>query len=233
MTRQERANEYQRNFTQRRKENGLCVNCGKPLDRAGSRCISCREKINAADRKQYQESKSRGMCPVCGKRKLWGDENACLECKTKRSENAMKNREKNGTEHYNKTHREWSRKTYEIRKQHGICTRCGKRPAQEGYSTCQSCRYKEKVKQRERRNINGYMTREERQEYRTEVGLCFFCDNPVKPGYKVCERHYNMNVESQKKVNREEIRRTMRMYFAREKNGKEIDTGENRKNSSA
>ena len=233
MTKQERANEYQRKFTQRRKENGLCVNCGKPLDRAGNRCISCREKINAADRKQYRESKSSGMCPVCGKRKLWGDENACLECKTKRTENVMKNREKNGTEYYNRIHREWSRKNYALRKQQGICPRCGKRPAQSGYATCQACRYKEKVKQRERRAINGQMTPEERREYRAEVGLCYFCDNPVKPGYKVCENHYNMNVESQKKVNREDARRTMRMYFTRNKNGKETNAGENRKNPPA
>lgn len=24
----------------------------------------------------------------------------------------------------------------------------------------------------------------------------FFCDNPVKPGYKVCEMHYQKNVKN-------------------------------------
>ena len=31
---------------------------------------------------------------------------------------------------------------------------------------------------------------------RYEQGLCFFCDNPVKPGYKVCEMHYQKNVKN-------------------------------------
>lgn len=31
---------------------------------------------------------------------------------------------------------------------------------------------------------------------RYEQGLCFFCDNPVKPGYKVCEMHYQQNVKN-------------------------------------
>lgn len=30
---------------------------------------------------------------------------------------------------------------------------------------------------------------------RYKQGLCYFCDNPTKDGYKVCEKHYEMNVK--------------------------------------
>ena len=30
---------------------------------------------------------------------------------------------------------------------------------------------------------------------RYKQGLCYFCDNPIKDGYKVCEMHYRMNIE--------------------------------------
>ena len=33
------------------------------------------------------------------------------------------------------------------------------------------------------------------QKDTSKEGLCFFCDNPVKSGYKVCEEHYQMNVK--------------------------------------
>ena len=69
-----------------------------------------------------------------------------------------------------------------------MCTRCGKRKATEGMSTCASCR----VRDNETRTVRvGTHDRSER----AENGICYFCDNPVKKGYKVCEKHYQMNIE--------------------------------------
>ena len=227
------SNKYQQKLYERRRMQGLCIDCEKPLDRDGVRCIKCNDRRNAEIREMRKESQSIGMCPKCGKRKLWGDEKQCLECRTKNSENAMQNRKKNGAEHYNEVHREWSRKAYEARKQQGTCTRCGKRPAQSGYCTCGICRSRDAAKRQERERINGRMSPEERREYRALVGLCYFCDNPVKPGYKICEKHYNMNLKKQKKANQEEARRTLEMHFTRKENGEEDNTGEDRKNPPA
>ena len=89
-------------------------------------------------------------------------------------------------EKYNERQKAWRKARYEKDKKNGICTRCRKRKADPGYSTCAFCREtmrRARVKMPERTG-------------RYEQGLCFFCDNPVKPGYKVCEMHYQKNVKN-------------------------------------
>ena len=172
------------------------------------------------------------MCPRCGKRKLWGDEKECIECRAEAAGRQAEWREKN-SEAFRESHAIWSKKTYSKRREAGICTRCGKRPAAPGKAMCGICSARQNTRRRERARQNGWMSPEERKAYREERGICFFCDNPVKPGYKVCEKHYEANVENQKKANRDEIRRSLRAHFARNKNGKETNAGENRKNPPA
>ena len=70
----------------------------------------------------------------------------------------------------------------------GICTRCRKRSADNSYKTCGICR----AKIRESKRKNAKPSRSER----FEQGLCYFCDNPIKHGYKVCEFHYEQNVRN-------------------------------------
>lgn len=70
----------------------------------------------------------------------------------------------------------------------GICTRCGKREADAGYKTCGICRVKT-------RNYKRLKYGKPNRSERYKQGLCYFCDNPIKDGYKVCEKHYQMNVE--------------------------------------
>lgn len=87
---------------------------------------------------------------------------------------------------YNERQKAWRKARYEKDKENGICTRCRKRKADPGHSTCTFCREtmrRAHVKMPERTG-------------RYEQGLCFFCDNPVKPGYKVCEMHYQKNVKN-------------------------------------
>ena len=182
-------NEYLKQWRDARKSSGLCVGCGRPLDREGRYCTKCREKLNQKERELRKWYLSHRICPRCRKNDLMGDETICPECRAKEVNNAMKNRD---MDRYNSYHNEWAKSTYKKRKEAGICTRCGKRKASDGYTTCAICR----AKDNETRRIRvGTSDRAER----ISKGICYFCENPVKKGYKVCEKHYQMNVEKAEK----------------------------------
>ena len=183
-----------------------CVKCGKPNENKYVLCDSCREKrkvyVNET-RKWYQQN---GICPRCGKEKLHGDEKNCLGCTTKSYIYMIQTRDK---EHYNETHREWSRRTHHEFIANGICTRCRKRKADYGFKTCGICRAKIAESRRLRRPAK--LSKSER----AEIGLCYFCSDPVKPGYKTCQRCYDRNVENAKKA--DNSNHPWRMMIPREK----------------
>ena len=194
---------YQRRLLENRKTNGLCIDCGTELDRDGVRCVKCNTKHNEknnADRKWYIEN---GICPVCRDNFLFGDEKVCLECGASKYAETMKSRERLGREHYNKVHKEWSKRTHHEMIKNGICTRCRKRKADYGYKTCGICRDKGRKYKRVK---YGKQDRSERYKQ----GLCYFCDNPIKDGYKVCEKHYQMNVEKSISQKAKEARRELK-----------------------
>ena len=182
-------NKYKKALIERRKSNGLCIDCGSPLDREGLRCKKCCEKRSKWEREHRQWYLSHKICPRCGKNDLMGDETICPECRAKSVNNSLKNREK---DEYNVYQRNWSKSTYQKRKESGICTRCGKRKATQGLTTCAMCRARDNETRRIRK---GFSDRSDR----SKIGLCYFCDNPVKKGYKVCEKHYQMNIEKAEK----------------------------------
>lgn len=166
----------------------MCLACGKQLDREGVYCIECRKKKtkeNTETRHWYQEHR---ICPRCGKNDLFGDEKVCLECNAKAYEITIRSRERLGREHYNNQHNEWARNEHQKRIEQGICTRCGKRNADVGYKTCGICRAKT-------RNYKRIKYGKPDRKDRAVQGLCYFCDSPIKEGYKVCEKHYQMNLE--------------------------------------
>ena len=182
-------NKYKKALIERRKSNGLCIDCGNPLDREGLRCKKCCEKRSKWEREHRQWYLSHKICPRCGRNDLMGDETICPEKKKKSVNNSLKNREK---DEYNVYQRNWSKSTYRKRKESGICTRCGKRKATQGLTTCAMCRARDNETRRIRK---GFSDRSDR----SKIGLCYFCDNPVKKGYKVCEKHYQMNIEKAEK----------------------------------
>lgn len=182
-------NKYKKALIERRKSNGLCIDCGNPLDREGLRCKKCCEKRSKWEREHRQWYLSHKICPRCGKNDLMGDETICPECRAKSVNNSLKNQEK---DEYNVYQRNWSKSTYQKRKESGICTRCGKRKATQGLTTCAMCRARDNETRRIRK---GFSDRSDR----SKIGLCYFCDNPVKKGYKVCEKHYQMNIEKAEK----------------------------------
>lgn len=184
MTQKERS----ANCYKKRKENGLCIDCGNPLDREGIRCTKCCEKKRKREndrRKWYADAR---ICPRCGKYSLFGDEKTCPECRAKNTE-ARKKRMDNCDkgEIYEKA-RTSRKKRYEELKANGICPMCGKRKPEKGLITCGICLAKSRDRRREKRGTFG-------RDKSYERGICYFCDNPVKPGYKVCEKHYEMNIK--------------------------------------
>ena len=155
------------------------------MNREGALCIDCLSKANYEQRTTRRLYQKHRICPRCRKNDLIGDEKNCLECAAKQYEGVMRTRDR---EHYNELHKEWSRRTHHEMIEKGICTRCRKRSADNGYKTCGICR----AKIRESKRKNAKPSRSER----FEQGLCYFCDNPIKHGYKVCEFHYEQNVRN-------------------------------------
>lgn len=180
----------------RRKANNLCVKCGKPLDRKGALCSSCLKIQNEYQNDTRHWLSEHHICPRCGQNDLVGDEKVCLECAAKAYATAMASRDRLGKEHYNQMHNAWARNATKERRENGICYRCGKRKADYGYKTCGVCRDKMR-RSRETRAKTA------KRDMWVRNGLCFFCGQPVVEGFKVCQKHYDMNVEkarSQKAV---------------------------------
>lgn len=177
--------EYIKQWKENRKSQGLCVGCGKPIDRDGTYCAECRKKINTKTRETRKWYLEHNICPICRKNDLLGDETICPECRAQSTNNILSKRNRS---EYNAYHSEWSRNTYRKRKELGICVKCGKRKATEANVTCALCRSKYNETRRARARTSD-------RSDRIKNGVCYFCNNPVKEGYKVCEKHYKMNVE--------------------------------------
>lgn len=190
----------------RRKEAGLCVLCGKKLDRKGIRCISCNDKMNKYHRETRAWRLEHRICPRCGKNDLFGDEKSCPECSAKEYERAMRSRENGGTEHYNSVHAKWDKKERIRREENGLCKRCGKMKADYGYKTCGICR----EKGRNYKRVKYMSTKKKEWE---ENGLCYFCGETVKKGYKICEKHYQMCLEKLNNPKCKEATRKMKKYY--------------------
>ena len=124
--------ERSRRYYQKRKENGLCRSCGKPLDREGALCKICLKDQNQYKKETRDWLLDHKICPRCGKNDLFGDEKSCPECRAKENGYVMKSRDGDGRLEYNKKHREWAKKEHQRRIEVGICTRCGKRKADYG-----------------------------------------------------------------------------------------------------
>ena len=93
---------------QERKELGVCVSCGKPLNKYNTYCDRCtemRKKCNEAYlerrgkkeyyKEKYAKQKAQGLCTSCGHRKVWDGLTTCMECTLKRRRrDEKKSREK-------------------------------------------------------------------------------------------------------------------------------------------
>lgn len=93
-------NENHRIAREKRKQKGLCINCGKPQSKSSKCfCIDCRIKNQRKnDRRKNGISRSErysyGLCYICGG-KLDADGRLCSVCKTRSTENLPKESKKN------------------------------------------------------------------------------------------------------------------------------------------
>lgn len=184
---------------------GLCGKCGKPLDRKGSICISCNEKHKKYENESRKWYKEHGICPICGKNKILGEEKNCPECRAKKAEWTQKTREQD-RQKSNEYHNRAQNRRYHELIDAGICPNCKKRPAENGMRMCSICH----AKLLEQRRIRtGYYAKPKKSE-RYTLGLCTFCDNPIKPGYKVCETHYQKCLETANSENTKKAREKLK-----------------------
>lgn len=210
--------DYSEKCYRNRRENGLCPRCGKTLDRKGYFCSSCLDKSNQYCRETRGFYRKIGICPVCRKESLFGEERQCIECREKAYARRNPYTEEQ-RERYNSRVRSRQKSLYHERAENGICTRCGKRKADSGRKKCGACREKENQRRRK------YTADAKKERYLN--GLCFFCDNKVKEGYKVCEEHYQKSLENLRsdKMNRyrEKIKKEEHNIFLRkEKRHEEV-----------
>lgn len=200
--RREKDRENKRRYIRYAKENGLCIQCHKPIeeDRQGKTiCIECSDKRYAQQKATREFCESIGICNRCSKNKVFGNEKTCPECRAKNAEYKFKIREAN-REKYNEYNRSYGKKRYNELKEKGICTRCAKRPATDGKTMCSICNAKNN--KRREQTSNG--------RDRVSNGLCYWCGAPVKTGYKICEEHYSMSVKKLQHPNVEAARQQFR-----------------------
>lgn len=164
----------------RRKEQGICVKCGKEKASMGRvACIKCREKQKNASKERREFYISFGYCPRCGKNKLFGDERTCPECL---AENAII--KKRSREKLKKTDMDYFRERQECLKQAGLCrTGCGRKRV-DGKTYCEICLIKHNKKAREyrRKTKKQDIQRSERPSY----GLCYTCGKTLDREGRMC-----------------------------------------------
>ena len=170
-------------FYKRRKENGLCPRCGKPLDREGYYCSECLEKVRVYHRENREFYRKNHLCTECGKNSVPEEERICPECRAKRQKIRKPLTEDQKTR-YREHFRKQQKSLYKERSDAGICTRCGKRKAMHGKKKCGICLAKEKKMHRKK-----YMDSLNIKEYRKQNHLCYFCDDKIDiPMSNICSK---------------------------------------------
>lgn len=117
-----------------------------------------------------------GICPVCKKNHPEEGYKICHDCRIKMNRRNMAWRHKN-REQYNTKIASRRKMIYEDRVVKGICTRCGKRPAEDGMRTCRQCH-------------PTYHARRVRMVANTYPGVCYQCGERAIPGMRLCKEHY-------------------------------------------
>lgn len=124
--------------------------------------------------------KSKGYCINCCKEKAFEGRTMCPECLDKIKERSEATRTENSREQ----RRKYIKRKRDICVAFGICRECLKRNAKVGLK-CVECHAKE-LQRRERNR------KEVKRNIRVELGLCYFCGNPVIEGYKTCNKHLQL-----------------------------------------
>jgi hypothetical protein len=155
---------------EQRKQNGLCVRCGKPSETKQIFCNTCRDRKHATDKNLRNKRKEKGLCPDC--KKYTENGVRCDRCK--------------------KTSNMRQKALTKKRKQEGCCDDCGK-PA-DGKIYCDGCKNKRKERTNKLRITDPIKFKELRRKHMATwrnkclvSGLCWRCgNNSIKTGKKMC-----------------------------------------------
>jgi len=209
---------YHRRTAERRAA-GLCLKCGKrPPAPHRSQCESCAAKKRPADRaRHHRRTAARiaaGMCPKCGKRPPAPERSLCGPCneRTIRASRARDARlraagiPRRDRERALAYERERARRQAVARREAGLCSACGKAPAEDGRTLCEPCGEKRRARERARyaramsegrlyggrpvetRRRIGREKSRKRDETRRAAGLCTSCGrHPPVEGGSTCE----------------------------------------------
>ena len=135
----------------------------------------------------YEWLTDMGLCHRCRKEKAAPHKKFCFDCLDMIRKENIKRYDPKAAKQYQERRRE----LYRIHKEQGKCVRCKKQATQGMY--CIDCylkvrRHNKAVSNRRkeaRSNTNIRKTREEN-------GLCLWCGERAKEGYKCCEKHYQL-----------------------------------------
>lgn len=82
---------------------------------------------------------------------------------------------------------------YHARKAAGICTACGKEPAQPGHTRCAACAEANRLQnQRSAAKVNVKRSGEFEIPKKWPFGYCCVCGEPTDPEWKLCEKHRHL-----------------------------------------
>lgn len=115
----------------KRKENGLCVQCGEELDREGILCKRCNEIGNERKKIYHYDLREANLCLRCSQpieREKGSYCNKCLEVK-----------------------RKIDIEKKELRKKNGLCVQCGEK-TEDGYVYCDKCRRRKRELYKAKKN---------------------------------------------------------------------------------
>ena len=109
-----------------------------------------------------------------------------------------------------------NRTRYHELKERGICVKCGKLPAKEGITLCESCAHKRSKREKRKRAENQQISK---RDLWREQRKCYFCGGECVQGKKVCTKHYemlkamamHMRESERSKIARERLKK---VYFA-------------------
>ncbi len=202
-----------------RRARGLCRTCGKraPEPERGQ-CEPCAGKRRSADRERHRRRTAArvadGKCPRCGIRPPAAERSICDICaeKTNRASRTRDARlraagvPRRDPVKAREYEHDRSRREADTRREAGICTRCGKRPAADGRASCEPCLEKRRAADRAKyaagkaaglpygganpdaKRKSARAKSKRRQKERIEAGLCIRCGaHPPAEGGTTCQ----------------------------------------------
>lgn len=156
-----------------------------------------RAKERARSMENYYWLKEHGYCTSCGREQAEPGRGVCLVCKMKIREQRKARRRKRKAENPEAEKQRLAKKSEKEREQRlvraaqGLCTTCGKRPAEAGKKRCAVCGAKGRTA-----NKKWY----DEHHPPKAPGACRRCNLPALPGKMHCEACYKKLVEQAKRA---------------------------------